>query len=324
MTLHQSAIIAAPPFLKKRWVEAEFKMPEAQVQGRFILQRKHGDIILEERVIDNLILNQGLDALGGLFGNGWTDWVHIGTGTAAVVATQTGLASPVLRSNTVGNPAPAGVTPSAGNGWRASSFVRRRFNAGTLNGTFAEIGIGWANSNTTCFSRALISPTITVLPAEALDVLYEISTIIPTAAFGPSSVTITGVGTRNITTRAYKATASPNYWGMVGQGLAQTGLGGDMAAYTGLSGAIDSALPLGTQFVCTASIIGTYSSGAYSRGVRHSYGTAQGVGSLRTFSSSIIGSSGTGFFFQHELDVAITKLNTQTLTMDFNFSWTRA
>src|SRR5690606_16576837 len=71
-----------------------------------------------------------------------------------------------------------------------------RFSAGTLNGTYSEVAVGWNDSS--AFSRALIqtsggSPTtISVASDEYLDVVYEIRLIhdLDDTIFG--SITIGG------------------------------------------------------------------------------------------------------------------------------------
>lgn len=132
-----------------------------------------------ELEVHNEILNSGLDYLASNSNADFFSRCFISTGTTPVSVTQTGLVGTPIATSTI---APGGdqfyaMTASSPRYNRV--VFRRRFAAGSLNGTYSEIGFG--PSTGSLFNRALISPTKTVLSTETLDVEYELRTYIPSA-----------------------------------------------------------------------------------------------------------------------------------------------
>lgn len=129
----------------------------------------------------NLILDGGLNRLGTANPFGYC---RVGTGNTAPSAGQSDLITPLASTNdqtvTLGY-------DSVGN---AYTWMRQkyRFAAGVAEGVLAEVGVGWASSGSTLFSRALIvdgegdPTTVTVLEDEILDVTYELRNYLPADA----------------------------------------------------------------------------------------------------------------------------------------------
>lgn len=314
-------VIASPAVLKRRYIEAEMPTAKLGISGRFILQRKHAEsgVILEERAVDNLIVNQGLDFLATASGTQW-NWIHIGTGTAAPAVTQTGLATPAFSSSVAGNTPPANIAPGAGNNWTVTQYYRLRFNVGVLNGTYTEIGIGSGAANTTLFSRALISPSITVLPTELLDVLYEFRCQPSITDPAPYSITITGVGSRNVQSRPASMAGSGWNTSSFGSAVANSSQNG---AWSGTIGARNGQPTGNLSPNPSSNNVAGYTNGSFNRNFTQNYTTAQGNGSIRSFTAALFSGGSQGPQYQHELDVAFTKTVAQTLVMNFNLAWTR-
>lgn len=139
----------------------------------------------------NIITDLGLNRLGQ---GGSFVGCSIGTGTSTPAAGDTALAS-FSAYTTVSAPGSGTTTNEGSPNYVTRYAYNRRFNIGALNGTYSEVGMGWASNQ--LFSRALIldgsfSPTtITVLPSEQLDVYYVVR-LIPNLVDQVSVVTISG------------------------------------------------------------------------------------------------------------------------------------
>jgi len=128
---------------------------------------------------DNVILNQGLNAIGT---QAVVTACQVGSGTSAATVTQSALDSLVAGTSSLiaqTNTYVEGAAPY----W--SCTFTYRFAEGVAAGILAEVGMGWGGSGSTLFSRARIldagsaPTTITVLPSEALDVEYTLRFYIP-------------------------------------------------------------------------------------------------------------------------------------------------
>lgn len=129
----------------------------------------------------NMILDTGLDMCADGVTNALHLYCRIGTGTTPVAAGQSTLVAQTASTSTNTPSAPTSFTAMTGSSPRYNKWtVYKRFAAGTLNGTYTEIGFGPAASGN-LFNRALISPSISIGLTEILDVEYEIRTYIPSA-----------------------------------------------------------------------------------------------------------------------------------------------
>lgn len=298
--------------------------PQIGMSGRYrmvVRKARNNTIVRETDWFDNIITNQGLDSYGQQNGPG-LGVVSIGTGTTAPAATDTALATFSASTN---SSAPGTAFGNLG----APDYIgylifARRFNPGSLNGNYSEVGIGWAAN--TLFSRALIldgsgnPTTITVLSDEYLDVFYELRFRQPTTTVA-GSATITGVGTVGFQRRAgaissLKATAST--------GISFAGLGGSssITSYTGGLPAITDSTPSGgTLGNGTSPVHAAYVLGSYSRTSTFTFGLNQSNGAIKTIQGRM---SNEGPVWHIAFDNSITKLNTQVLTLTFTASWARA
>jgi hypothetical protein len=269
---------------------------------------------------DNLILDAGLNRWGT--GN-IIDRTCIGTGTVAPATTQTSLQSFSASSTNT-----TGITSSVANSGASlyyNELVRgNRFNAGTLNGTYTEVGVGWGD--TTLFSRALIvdgsgNPTsITVLSDEVLDVYYRFRKYPPLTDVTGSRV-ISGVS-YDYTFRAAAVTSSSTSqgWGLtIDNSVFFVGGFGQGLVYSGTISSI-TGTPSGTAAQNSGVSTSTYSNNSLTVQGSYSYNlTAGNVGGIRSASCS----TNLGAAFQCEFDPVIPKDNTKTLTLNWSVTWGR-
>lgn len=154
----------------------------AQLKGRFqfTVKKANGEVKQKTDWIDNIVLDQGLSALGNSF---VLRVCRVGTGSSNPVASQTEL------DNQVGSTARStqsypetGTRSDEGYFWVRKIF---RFDAGEATGDLTEVGVGWGDSGATLFNRALILDakgrrvTVTVLEDETLDVAVELRAYYP-------------------------------------------------------------------------------------------------------------------------------------------------
>jgi hypothetical protein len=289
-----------------------------------LVKWKNGHVVQETPWFDNLILDSGLNRWGT--GN-IIDRTCIGTGTVAPATSQTSLQSFSASSTNT-----TGITTSITNSGASlyyNELVRgNRFAAGTLNGTYTEVGVGWGN--TTLFSRALIvdgsgNPTsITVLSDEVLDVYYRFRKYPPITDV-TGSRTISGVS-YGYTFRALQVTdiGGSAFWGF--------GLTAAVGAATRISEASSITVTNGTIGAITSSPSGTvasgdslvasaYSNNSYTRNLTATYGLTAGNLSGGITTARFV--SNMEAAFQCEFGTAIPKDNTKTLTLNWSVTWGR-
>lgn len=302
------------------------------MSGRFILEKlkvnAHGVPIEASRIrvaeFDNLILNAGLDRIGA---NGdWLAAVQVGSGTTAPAVTDTGLqlfiaGTTTLQADTVSaQPSPPYYTTRS---------VTRRFAAGAAAGNISEVGIGWAATGSTLFSRALVvdgggvPTTITVLSDEVLDVTYQLRNY-PPAADVTGSTTITGVGTVGTTIRAATVTDA-SAWGVPNVGA----IGGFttgatlQTAYSGAIGPI-TGLPSGTTGGGSA-VNASYSAGSFQRSATITWPlNSANFGGINSVDLRLEGSTANRVGrIQIGFGTTIAKNATNTFTLNASHVWAR-
>lgn len=170
-----------------------------RVSGHFTLRKfspNRPPVVVAD--FDNLILDQGLERAASAAGSAHIAYCHVGTGSTAPAASQTGLTSFVAGTGLGGN-TPTSTNSVSGAIPYVEYITSRQFPIGGAVGTFSEIGMGWSSSGNTLFCRELIrdsggSPTtITVLSDEALDVEYRFRLYLDTTD-RTGTVTLSGVG----------------------------------------------------------------------------------------------------------------------------------
>lgn len=311
----------------RKWLEVEMdlKVPRPRMRGWYKLEAVKADGSGRRRVLadwfPNVITDTGLNRIGT---NSIWSYIHVGTSSTAPDTSQSALLGWVASTNS----SPFAVVISAGNvdyfgdyyGYRQDVW---RFNPGQATGTLAEVGLSGAASNTNLWSRALIldgagaPTTVTVLADEYLDVTYRLELYADyTSVDGTQSgVSITGVGTRDVTIRAAEI-GDATFWAN-GIGSSVTASTSGLAVYTGSLGAI-TGRPSGTSATITSPTNATYSNNSLERAMSGTFG----LGSANFTHKSIRFSWNYGSY-QMEFDTGITKTSTQTMAYTGKISWGR-
>lgn len=298
------------------------------MSGHFVMEKlkvdANGTPIEASRIkvaeFDNLITNQGLNRIGT--NNDWLAAIQVGSGTATPAVTDTGLQT-FVAGTTLSQASTSAAQPSPP--YYTTRSVTRRFNAGAAAGNLSEVGIGWAATGSTLFSRALIldgggvPTTITVLSDEVLDVTYELR-IYPPASDSTGNITVTGVGTISVTTRAALVTTAGT-WGIADSGA--TGgfeVTNSCTAYTGGIGAI-TAEPSGTSANVNQST-NAYVSNSLQRTGSAVFGLAVANFNIASVASSM-GLTAAFGRMQYGFGTSIPKTSATTLTLNFTHAWAR-
>lgn len=304
---------------------------EIPIGGRWKLEAirldKEGNEVSRRTLADwfpNLIVDQGLDRFGsnGTFLNN----CRVGTGNTAPSNTDTNLVSQVWDTATI--EATNGTT-TASSPYYSSRVNTYRFAVAPSNQNLSEIGVGWAASGGTLFSRALIldgegSPTtITVLTGEILDATYEFRIYSPTADV-TGSISISSVSYNYTIRAALASTGTVPGWlavSSVGSGVSVESNGLTDSVYSGAIGTVTS-IPAGTVGTGASSTANSsYSNGTYYRDATLTYALSNGnlVGGIRSMLFVF-----THFAFQIEFSPNIPKTNTSQFTLTGRLSFTRA
>ncbi len=311
-------IMGAPAILKRRYIEGETPFPKVGLKGEYRLVKttESGIVLQDTGWFDNMILDSGLNRWGtGSVING----AAIGTGNLAPAVTQTSLqAQAAYTTNQITSTDTAQASPP----YYVTSTVSYRFAAGTLNGNYYEVGVGWASGN--MFSRALIvdslgAPTsIAVALTEALDVYYRLRQY-PPAADVVASFTIGGVST-TVTSRAASIT-NANYWKAPSGQTQGQNYGTYPTVYNGAIGAI-TGTPSGSSAIAPSpsSNPNVYSNNSLQITYYTTWPLLNGnlAGGISAYTLNVY-----GCYQQYGFSPAITKDGTKTLVLTTGHSWGR-
>lgn len=295
-----------------------------------------GNVISERHLagpFNNLITDQGLERMGA---NGnYLQYCQVGSGNTPPVDADTTLETYVagVAANTSASVSSAGAQPTPPYyGWVRIFY---QFSPGVATGNLSEIGIGWAASGSTLYSRALIldsggtPTTITVLADEYLQVTYEWR-IYPPLSDVTGTINISGVP-YNYTVRASVVTTTQGQFNM---GWGPGAVGGFVipgypptavapsATYIFTDGNIGSitAGPGGTSAGGSVSVsTSAYSGGSLQRDISLTWGIGT-TGNIRSVKYAFL----IGACFQVEYDPIIPKTSSNTLTLSYRISWDRA
>lgn len=201
-----------------------------------------------------------------------------------------------------------------------------RFAEGVAAGNIAEVGIGTGPTGTTLFSRSLVKDslgnptTITILPDESLDVIYELRYYAPDEISGVIVATGNIGGTYDYTLRPSNVSTvgTGNGWSMSPQTQNGSGSTGSIA-YEGAIG-LPTAQPSGASATITLPTAGSYTSGNFylDRAVTASAAQANSLASVRSmFFKMGVGS------YQIEFDPPIPKTSNDVIQLTIRLSWGR-
>lgn len=321
---------------------------ESKLAGeyKFVVTKSDGTIT-ESDWFDNLILDSGLNAFG--FTNATSSIIgvcRVGTGTTTPISSQTILDAQIASANistSYGTPVSI-VNGGSSGSYKSLHTFTYAFAQGAVVGNISEVGIGWAASGATLFSRALIldsagSPvSMSIVALDQLTIYYRIK-ITPPLTDNTGSITINGT-VYNYTSRICSvasfasstylfnpvggqgASASMNPTGYNG-GIKMWGPGATLGIITS-SGPSGSTSDTGfTSGATTLSIaLGSYVAGTFYRDDVWTYNVNAGnfSGGIQAL---VFGYAGDTIKFQYLFDTPIPKTNTNVLKLTVRCSWGR-
>ena len=287
------------------------------MKGRFKFIIRDGESMRVSREtpwMPNLILDAGLNRLGTA---GIADWCQVGTSSAAVSAGQTSLVARIASTSTI-NTYSQGASPIAPYySWHKKTF---RFAVGVAAGNISEVGIGWANVGS-LWSRALtvdgggVPTTITVLPSEVLDVVYELRIEMNTTDV-IANVMIGGI-LRTCTIRPANVTTAPEPY-VFGKGPWSGMVYAFGSAYSGTIGPVTGEPTGAINSGTVAYSYLAYANNSLERVMRSVYPLSVNPAVIEA--TKHITNLGD---FQIAYSPPLVKSTTETLTLDFKASWAR-
>lgn len=294
---------------------------------RLVVTKPDGTVSTDTGWFKNLIVNQGLDRIGNGGLNPIFNYCRVGTGNSTPAVTQTSLDAQIAASNAIG--AATSNTNEGAPLYRTTLVNTCVFPQGSVIGNITEVGIGWATTGTTLFSRALILdnlgfPTsITLVAIDQLTVYYRVRIVPPLTDFS-GSVTISGTP-YNYTSRVASVGSFGNIQYLFTYDyFSSPGTSSTYAAGATL-GAITAFGPTGTQSGTAGSVSnGSYTNGNYYKDSNWSWSITQGLatGGIQAIRFSW-GQTYQPFGFQVRFDTPIPKTNTNVLTLTMRFTWFR-
>lgn len=306
------------------------------LEGYYKLEaiRPDGSVRLLKDWFKNRILDQGLDHIAV---ERSAQYAYAGTSGAAVADNQVGMQALLWTSTTVG----AGdfVYGAASSApyyvWGRRVFLFAANSGSSQN--IAEVGVGWSNvNNTSAYSRALVSPTVSVLNGEQLQVTYENRVY-------QNTTDVTGQITLNNV--LYDYTLRPVYvnsissWGTsvylphvpmhVSNNCGSCGV-----AYTGSSAGIGDVTghPTGTAHNRTSYSMDAYVTGSYKRRLTNTWGPSvandatYGIKAVKVatnYNSFTMSEWQIGFAMNSDPTKGIMKTSSDTLSLIIDVSWAR-
>lgn len=269
----------------------------------------------------NLITDFGLNRLGtgGVIGG-----VAVGSGTNPPTNSDTQLQIFVASTSTVQNTTD---TVSGAPEYYSAMIRTYRFSEGAAAGNLSEVGVIIADSPPyNLWSRTLIRDsagnpvTITVLPNEILDVIYEcrMYPVLTDVVGGP--VSLLGVN-YNWAIRSLQVNTS-SARGFLINGASGTPPG--WTAYDGPLAAVTAAAPSGSVAGTGTATKGAYINNSYSQRIVASWGISAGneADGIRSFAMYLIDVANSPRF-QIAFDKTFPKNSTNTLSITFDYSWGR-
>jgi len=300
------------------------------LSGEYRLVIKRNGEEIDTGWFKNLILNQGLDQLGTndevLIG-----YARVGTGTTAPSVTDTTLEAQVAASTS--GPDDITILNSGAPNYTTLSTFEYTFTQGDVTGNISEVGVGWATTGATLFSRALIvdglgtPTTITLTSIDQLTIYYRLNASQPLTDT-TSAVTISSVSYPYTIRTAYAASFCGNGTFNYGYGFTRLNavtLYGDDAALGAITGQLS-----GTSIASSGGAGFTFTYPAYTPGSYYrdsTFSVAVGTGNAAGGIGGIQltwGQYSTSLRNQIVLPTPILKTNTQVLTITQRFTWARA
>jgi hypothetical protein len=311
-------------------------LSRTQMSGHFTMTvhgGRRGTMVLAE--FDNLITDAGLNDIFANSGGTGCNRCQLGTGAAAPATSDTALQIAGPATTTVQRAWSTSPTYTAGPPDYSSDYVTMRFAAGSVTGTWSEVGMSRNTGAFVLFSRALIvngggSPTpITVLADESLDVTYTVR-MYPATADVTGNVDISGT---NYSYTLRPASVNGPAWGPNRVAATASAYAGRTQANTGNITVYDGGIGARTGVPSGSSTANTvdYTAAAYSNNSMQrtfemkfgltTHNLAGGIKSILFYPQNAGGNIG----LEHQIEFTpkIPKDNTKILRLNFTASFAR-
>lgn len=310
------------------------KLSKIGIAGKFRMEvlRPDGTVKIDTGWQDNLVTDSGLDSYATAANNSLAfRYIQVGSGSATPETIDTALQTYMAGIQIFPE---LGDTNSGYNNVSPRYYwdeATQTFAVGAVVGNVAELGLASAGTGGVLFSRALIKDaggdptTVTVLSDEQLRITYQVRYYLNET--DDTYALDLGEWSGTVTTRFGKMTSGTAASGFFGGRSFEAGawpMREPVRVFPAGStlGDINS-LPSGTPETVerTASFVGSYSSGSYSRTVRIEWTSAQGnlSGGIQALLVIFVGHGSRQFHF----DTPIPKDNTKKLRLDFTVTWGR-
>lgn len=298
---------------------------------RAVLRRADGSIKTDTGFQKNIILNQGLDFLGGAGpGSSMNDYCAIGGGNSAPLVTQTSLDAFIAVTGATGTTADYSYVDAGDNLYRHWEQKTYRFTGlGDVN--ISEVGLVSSGQHLT--TRALIKDslgaptTISIKTGETLDIFYKLHRVTPTEdktfTFNGSDGADGSVPYNVIVRPMMVGNYMYTYEGHFSSPIRTSSAGGynDAKYNTAEIGAI-TAGELGGWSILTTEW-GTYTPGSYKKRVTFKSGLNDNNFGIRSMSLPTTFGAWQLRFGRVSDDAPITKTSKDIMSMDLEFSWGR-
>lgn len=262
----------------------------------------------------NLITNAGLNRMGV---GGVQTTCMVGSGNSLPSVLDTTLQFQVASTTSITAQSDTAKTVPPYYGVTTRNF---RFNPGVAAGNLSEVGIGW--TNILCFSRALIldssnnPTTITVLPSEYLDVVYELRLYPPLEdehfeLFLEGNKHLITLRASSVTSNEWAPSLSSGvwFWTPASQTTYSGGIGSITSTPSGLSHSVGA-----NNFEYENNSLTKKGYAIFSLDQSNYPG---GIRSMRFYTYYCAG------MYQMEFDPPIPKDSTKTFRIDFGVTWAR-
>lgn len=303
---------------------------EPKMYGRYRIRAGVGDKVrIDTPWFNNLITEAGLERMGSQAYNsgnhGFEPMLRrcrVGAGTREPMESDTSLENQIATTTTLQQKytSTADAPPYFG-----KKTIVYRFGEGEAAGNVSEIGVGELDVNAPLFSRALVldgngdPTTITILPDEWLDVVYELRCYAPTE----DVVVAKNInGTEHLVTVRALAVTSTNHWAnSIGSIASRNNNQTTLTAFTGGLGDLLDSTPKGSMIAPSSGV--SMERLAYEANTRRidlsaTFALTQGNGAIR----SVWWSTNYGAY-QMELDPPLEKKNTEILNIVVRLAWAR-
>lgn len=291
---------------------------------RFEVRRPDGSLRVDTDWIPNIITDAGMNQIGkGVIAL----YCSVGSGSTAPATTDGTLVTKIATTTVAPGESNTAQATAPYYGSKIFTFV---FAQGASAGNLSEVGVGWGSTGNNLFSRALITPTITVLSDEILTVVYAVRVYVPTVDV-TGTVSIGGTS-RDFVVRAANCTASDvlTGWGVLNLSSAASPNGGigflsgssfnrvysSTATLGAITGIVTGATP--ADFTGFANV--AYVDGNYYKDITFSLGINDGNVSGGIKACSFQTRLG---HYQASFTPVLEKDNTKTLSLTFRVSWAR-